>query len=234
MLRLFPLKMNTTIRSPWIKVLSLPLIAASFAACGGGELQAGAKPAIPNELITTSEMEGMDTITLGAGCFWCVEAVFVELKGVKSVTSGYMGGHVKDPSYREVCNGTTGHAEVARLVFDPAVLSVAEILEVFWQTHDPTTLNRQGADSGTQYRSAIYYHNDEQRRTAEAYRTELDKSGAFRGPIVTEITAASEFYPAEDYHQNYYALNGEQGYCQMVIRPKLDKFRKVFADKLKK
>ena len=179
-------------------------------------------------------MTGMDTITLGAGCFWCVEAVFTELKGVKSVTSGYMGGQVKNPSYREVCTGNTGHAEVAQLTYDPKEITFDEILEVFWQTHDPTTLNRQGADVGTQYRSAIFYHTDDQRRIAEEYKVKLDASGAFRAPIVTEITAATTFYPAEDYHQDYYALNGEQGYCQMVIRPKLDKFRKVFADKLKK
>lgn len=175
----------------------------------------------------------MDTITLGAGCFWCVEAVFQELNGVVSVTSGYMGGHVKNPSYKEVCAGTTGHAEVAQIAFDPAVVSVDEILEVFWQTHDPTTLNRQGADVGTQYRSAVFYHNDLQRQRAEHYKAELDRSGAFRGPIVTEIAPATTFYAAEDYHQNYYAENGEQGYCQMVIRPKLEKFRKVFAEKLK-
>ncbi len=178
-------------------------------------------------------LANMDTITLGAGCFWCVEAVFQELNGVVSVTSGYMGGHVKNPSYKEVCAGTTGHAEVAQVVFDPAVVSVDEILEVFWQTHDPTTLNRQGADVGTQYRSAVFYHNDLQRQRAEHYKAELDRSGAFRGPIVTEITPATTFYVAEDYHQNYYAENGEQGYCQMVIRPKLEKFRKVFANKLK-
>jgi peptide-methionine (S)-S-oxide reductase len=215
-----------------IPTIALPLIASALTACGGKDARAV-------ELVTkeanmnTMNTEGMDTITLGAGCFWCVEAVFAELKGVQSVTSGYMGGHVKNPSYREVCNGTTGHAEVARLVYDPKVVSLDGILEVFWQTHDPTTLNRQGADVGTQYRSAIFYHNDEQRAIAEGYKKKLDESGAFRGPIVTEIVPASTFYAAEDYHQNYYALNGEQGYCQMVIRPKLDKFRKVFADKLK-
>lgn len=175
-----------------------------------------------------------DTITLGAGCFWCVEAVFAELRGVLSVTSGYMGGHVKNPSYREVCTGTTGHAEVARIVFDPSVLTMDEILEVFWQTHDPTTLNRQGADVGTQYRSAIFWHTEDQRRIAEDYKKKLDASGAFSAPIVTEITPASTFYEAENYHQDYYALNGSQGYCQMVIRPKLEKFRKVFADRLKR
>jgi peptide-methionine (S)-S-oxide reductase len=174
-----------------------------------------------------------ETITLGAGCFWCVEAVFQELKGVISVTSGYMGGAVKDPTYKQVCTGTTGHAEVAQIVFDPAVITVDEVLEVFWQTHDPTTRDRQGADVGSQYRSAIFWHNEEQRSKAERYKTELDKSGAFRAPIVTEITEATTFYPAENYHQNYYELNGSQGYCQMVIRPKLEKFRKVFGEKLK-
>lgn len=174
-----------------------------------------------------------DTITLGAGCFWCVEAVFSELKGVLSVTSGYMGGHVKNPGYKEVCGGNTGHAEVAQLVFDPSQVSVAEILEVFWQTHDPTTRNRQGADVGTQYRSAIFWHTDEQRMVAEELLKQLDASGAFPAPLVTEITNATTFYKAEDYHQDYYAQNGSQGYCQMVIRPKLEKFRKVFADKLK-
>jgi len=214
------------------KFMTFTLCASSLMACGGG--------AVPNELqaqVTTLNQDfspvGMDTITLGAGCFWCVEAVFVELKGVASVTSGYMGGHVKDPSYSEVCTGNTGHAEVARLVYDPKVISFDEILEVFWQTHDPTTLNRQGADSGTQYRSAIFWRTEEQRDIAEAYMKKLNESGAFRGPIVTEISKETEFYPAENYHQNYYALNGDQGYCQMVIRPKLDKFRKVFADRLK-
>jgi len=180
-----------------------------------------------------NEEGALQTITLGAGCFWCVEAVFVELNGVRSVTSGYMGGHVKNPAYREVCNGTTGHAEVAQLKYDPLVVTLEMILEVFWQTHDPTTLNRQGADVGTQYRSAIFYHDQEQKRAAENLRNELDKSGAFRSPIVTEIVPATDFYAAENYHQDYYALNGEQGYCQMVIRPKLDKFRKVFAERLK-
>ena len=184
--------------------------------------------------MTTPVPTNADTITLGAGCFWCIEAVFLELKGVHSVTSGYMGGSMKNPSYRDVCTGNTGHAEVARIIFDPAVITLDELLEVFWQTHDPTTLNRQGADVGTQYRSAIFYHNDQQREIAEGYKAKLDKSGAFRAPIITEVTAASVFYPAEDYHQNYYAQNGGQGYCQMVIRPKLDKFRKVFAEKLKK
>lgn len=230
----FELNMTTSMRSHLLRLLAVPALATSFAACQGNAANADTRTLHHDEMSTTIPVEGMDTITLGAGCFWCVEAVFVELKGVHSVTSGYMGGQVKNPSYKEVCNGTTGHAEVARIIYDPKVLTVDELLEVFWQTHDPTTLNRQGADVGTQYRSAIFYHTDAQRGIAEAYRTELDKSGAFRGPIVTEITPASVFYAAEDYHQNYYAQNGEQGYCQMVIRPKVDKFRKVFADKLKK
>jgi peptide-methionine (S)-S-oxide reductase len=200
-------------------------------ACGAKNQQPTSSISMDQTSITPQQT---DTITLGAGCFWCVEAVFQELKGVVSVTSGYMGGHVKDPSYKEVCNGTTGHAEVAQVVYDPNVITVDEILEVFWQTHDPTTLNRQGADVGTQYRSAIFFHNELQRSRAQFYKEKLDKSGAFRAPIVTEITPASTFYVAENYHQDYYAQSGEQGYCQMVIRPKLEKFRKVFADKLRK
>lgn len=175
-----------------------------------------------------------DTATLGAGCFWCVEAIFEELNGVQSVVSGYSGGKIANPTYREVCSGLTGHAEVVQITYDPDVISFAEILEVFWQTHDPTTLNRQGADVGTQYRSAIFYHNDAQKKTAEELKQKLNESGAFNSPIVTEISAFTNFYPAEDYHQEYYANNGNEGYCRIVIKPKMDKFRKVFADKLKK
>ena len=176
---------------------------------------------------------GSDTVTFGAGCFWCVEAIFDQLNGVSSVVSGYSGGQIKNPSYKEVCNGTTGHAEVCQVVYDPKVISFETLLEVFWSTHDPTTLNRQGADVGTQYRSAIFYHNDEQKTIAETYKSKLDSSGAFDDPIVTEITAFETFYPAEDYHQEYFELNGEQPYCRAVIRPKVDKFQKVFKDKLK-
>ncbi len=177
--------------------------------------------------------ESYEVATLGAGCFWCVEAVFQELNGVEKVVSGYAGGFVKNPAYREVCNGTTGHAEVAQITFDPAVITFDEILEVFWQTHDPTTLNRQGNDVGTQYRSAVFYHSDSQKDKAEFYKEELNKSGAFRDPIVTEIVPLSNYYPAEDYHQNYYNDNSSQPYCAYVIKPKVDKVRKVFADKLK-
>ncbi len=174
-----------------------------------------------------------EVAVLGAGCFWCVEAVFEELKGVASVESGYMGGTVENPTYEQVCTGTTGHAEVARITYNPAEISFKEILEVFWKTHDPTTLNRQGADVGTQYRSAVFYLNDQQKKEAEYYKQRLTASGAFASPIVTEIVPATTFYPAEKYHQDYYSLNPNQGYCRYVIQPKLEKFRAAFADKLK-
>jgi peptide methionine sulfoxide reductase msrA/msrB len=177
--------------------------------------------------------EGEEKATFGAGCFWCVEAVFQQLEGVISVVSGYEGGRVKNPTYREVCSGLTGHAEVIQVTFDPHKISFAQLLEVFWQTHDPTTLNRQGADTGTQYRSVVFYHSEEQMRLAEHYKQELNASGAYNSPIVTEISPASTFYPAEDYHQNYFRLNPEQGYCRAVIMPKVEKFRKVFAERLK-
>jgi peptide-methionine (S)-S-oxide reductase len=163
-----------------------------------------------------------------------VEAVFLQLDGVVSVTSGYMGGQVLNPTYKQVCEGTTGHAEVARIVFDTNKISFDEILEVFWQTHDPTTLNRQGNDVGTQYRSAVFYHDENQKQKAEYYKKKLNESGAFSAPIVTEVTQASAFYKAEDYHQNYYAQNSSQPYCVYVVKPKVDKVRKVFADRLKK
>lgn len=177
---------------------------------------------------------GLEVITFGAGCFWCVEAVFQQVEGVTKVQSGYMGGKIKNPTYREVCSGLTGHAEVCQITFDPKKVSVPALLEVFWKTHDPTTLNRQGADVGTQYRSAVFFHNDDQKRTAEEYKKKLDESGAFNGRIVTEISPASAFYVAEDYHQNYFNENGEAPYCQFVIKPKLEKFEKVFKDKMKK
>ncbi|MBL0048556.1 MAG: peptide-methionine (S)-S-oxide reductase MsrA [Bacteroidetes bacterium] len=175
----------------------------------------------------------MDTATFGAGCFWCVEAVFQNLKGVVSLESGFSGGHVKNPAYREVCEGTTGHAEVCQIVYNPKEISYAELLEVFWQTHDPTQLNRQGNDEGTQYRSAIFYHSEAQKEEAEKYKRELNASGAWSKPIVTEIAPFTVFYKANEYHQNYYNQNGDAPYCQYVIQPKVDKFKKVFKDKLK-
>ncbi len=175
----------------------------------------------------------MAEATFGSGCFWCTEAFFENLKGVQSVVAGYSGGFVKNPGYREVCSGRTGHAEVTRIVFDPAIISYAELLEVFWATHDPTTLNRQGNDSGTQYRSAIFYHNEEQKRIAEASKEAATDSGTWQDPIVTEISPLVNWYAAEDYHQDYYANNPEQPYCAFLIRPKMDKFKKTFAEKLK-
>jgi peptide-methionine (S)-S-oxide reductase len=174
-----------------------------------------------------------DTTTFATGCFWCTEAIFQELKGVLKVTSGYSGGTVSNPSYEEVCSGTTGHAECLQIIYDPKQISFEELLEVFWESHDPTSLNRQGNDEGTQYRSAIFYHNAEQKEKAEHYKAKLDQSGAYNKPIVTEIAAFTKFYPAENYHQEYYRLHGSQPYCTFVIRPKVEKFEKVFKDKLK-
>jgi peptide-methionine (S)-S-oxide reductase len=175
----------------------------------------------------------VEVATFGNGCFWCTEAVFEELKGVESAVSGYSGGRVPNPTYEQVCTGATGHAEVIQITYDPAVITYPELLEVFWKTHDPTTLNQQGPDHGTQYRSAVFYHNEEQRELAEKYKERLDQSGAFDAPIVTEITKFQKFYPAEDYHQEYFALNGRQPYCRAVVKPKVVKFRKAFKDKLK-
>jgi peptide-methionine (S)-S-oxide reductase len=174
----------------------------------------------------------METATFGNGCFWCTEAVFQELKGVKSVVSGYSGGHVDRPTYEQVCTGRTGHAEVCQIEYDPKVISYKELLEVFFNTHDPTTLNRQGNDVGAQYRSVIFYRTEEERETAERMKTDLDKSGKWKNPIVTQIVAFERFFPAEDYHQNYYRSNPNQGYCRYVIKPKVDKFEKVFKLKL--
>ncbi len=174
-----------------------------------------------------------EVATLGAGCFWCVEAVFDRLKGVQKVAPGYSGGFVKNPAYKEVCNGTTGHAEVIQISFDSTKISFAEILEVFFATHDPTTLNRQGADVGTQYRSAIYYHDQSQKVIAEKAVTAANESVNWSNPIVTEVTKFDVFYPAENYHLNYFSQNSDQPYCAMVIRPKLDKFKQKFQSKLK-
>ena len=175
-----------------------------------------------------------DTATFGTGCFWCTEAIFQELDGVLKATSGYSGGNVENPTYKEVCEGTTGHAEVIQVVYDPSKITYDDLLKAFWQSHDPTTLNRQGNDVGPQYRSVIFYHNDEQKEKAVKYKAELDKSKAFDNPIVTEISPYSKFYVAENYHQDYYNNNGSQPYCYYVIKPKLEKFNKVFKDKLKK
>lgn len=175
----------------------------------------------------------LETATLGGGCFWCTEAVYKELKGVIDIKPGYSGGHVKNPAYREVCNGTTGHAEVIQITFDPTVVSFSEILEVFFMTHDPTTLNRQGNDVGTQYRSAVFYHNDEQKQTAEKVIRLFGQEKVYDRPIVNEVTAFDKFYVAEDYHFNYFARNKNEPYCQYVVAPKVEKFKKIFKEKMK-
>jgi peptide-methionine (S)-S-oxide reductase len=176
----------------------------------------------------------LEIATLGAGCFWCVEAVFQRLEGVVKVESGYSGGTVKNPTYEQVCTGNTGHAEVAQVTFNPAIVSFKEILDVFWKTHDPTTLNQQGNDHGTQYRSAIFYHSEEQKKIAELYKKELEAAKVWDDPIVTEISPLINYYKAENYHQDYYNQNKFQPYCMVVINPKLNKFKKEFSSKLKK
>lgn len=179
------------------------------------------------------EHEELKQATFGAGCFWCVEAIFKEVKGVRAVVAGYAGGHVENPAYQQVCTGNTGHAEVVRITYDPSVVSFEELLEVFWHTHNPTTRNRQGADVGTQYRSVIFYHNEEQKKIAEKSLKKTEESGLWDDPIVTEIEPVSNYSNAEDYHQNYYAHNPNAGYCSVVIAPKLKKFRRKFSHLLK-
>jgi peptide-methionine (S)-S-oxide reductase len=185
----------------------------------------------PAESVEKAELA---VATFGAGCFWCVEAVFQRIDGVVSVESGYAGGATKNPTYEQICSGRTGHAEVCQVRYDPARVGYEELLEVFFKTHDPTTMNRQGNDSGTQYRSAIFYHTDEQKQIAETCKKTLDDEGIWEDPIVTEIAPLTKFYKAEKYHQNYYNSNQYQPYCMVVIRPKVDKLNKVFKDKLKK
>lgn len=184
-------------------------------------------------LDATESTDDATTATFGNGCFWCTEAIFQQLKGVQTVTSGYTGGTVQNPSYEDVCRGDTGHAEAIQVTFDPKVISYSELLEVFWRSHDPTTLNRQGNDTGTQYRSAVFYHSPRQKELAEKYKAKIDDAHVFTNPVVTEIVLAVEFYPAERNHQNYFALNSRNGYCRAIIQPKLDKLRTVFADKMK-
>jgi peptide-methionine (S)-S-oxide reductase len=180
-----------------------------------------------------SEERTKELATLAGGCFWCLEAVYKELRGVERVVSGYAGGHVSNPNYREVCEGTTGHAEVVQITFDPSKVSYRELLEVFFTIHDPTTLNRQGGDVGTQYRSAVFYHTPEQRETAEQVIAELTAERVWDSTIVTEVTPLDKFYPAEDYHQDYFEKNPTQPYCSAVVAPKVSKFRKLFLERLK-
>ncbi|MBL0309594.1 MAG: peptide-methionine (S)-S-oxide reductase MsrA [Bacteroidetes bacterium] len=192
-------------------------------------------PTIQPNKTTMSEQAKLDTVTLGGGCFWCTEAIYQRLNGVVSVASGYSGGQIANPTYKEVCSGLTGHAECTQITFDANVVPLAQVLEVFFKTHDPTTVDRQGNDVGTQYRSVIFYKNEEQKKVAEDIKNGLDKSGAFSKPIVTEIVPLTTFYKAEDYHQNYYNENkSSNSYCSIVIVPKIEKFEKYFKDKLKK
>lgn len=195
--------------------------------------------AVPNDPHPTtpapveSGKSPVNVATFGSGCFWCTEGVFQQLRGVHSAVSGYSGGQVENPTYQQVCAGTTGHAEVVQVTYDPSLVTFAELLEVFWKTHDPTTLNRQGNDVGTQYRSVIFYHNETQRDEAERYKQQLDESHVFGSPIVTQIVPFERFFRAEEYHQNYYDQNPQQPYCQAVVGPKIEKFKKSFSDRLK-
>jgi len=212
-----------------------PTVIAAMMCLTSCAQKSNSKTKVNSKSPAMSENAKLDTITLAGGCFWCVEAIYQRLNGVISVTSGYAGGHVKNPAYREVCNGTTGHAEAVQIVYDQNVVSLAEIFKVFFKVHDPTTLNRQGNDEGTQYRSAIFYRNEEQHKIATEVKTGLDKSGAFNAPIVTEITPFTNFYKAEDYHQDYYNQNKNSNpYCQFVIVPKIEKFEEYFKAELKK
>ena len=220
-------KLQTMLRFLFISVVSF----MGLSSCAQKDNNSKTKK--DSKIMTTSTAK-LDTATFGTGCFWCTEAIFQQLEGVEKVTSGYSGGKVPNPTYEQVCSKTTGHAECLNIMYDPKKITFDELLEVFWQTHDPTTLNRQGADVGTQYRSVVFYHNEEQKAKTEKYKAELNKSGAFDNPIVTTLEPFTIFYPAENYHQNYYNSNGSQGYCQFVIRPKVEKFEKVFKSKLKK
>jgi peptide-methionine (S)-S-oxide reductase len=206
---------TTSVESDWTKFDSL------------------SKKSTKKKLKNTMEQK-LEKVAFGAGCFWCVEAVFQQIPGVTKVVSGYSNGNIKNPTYREVCSGLTGHAEVCELTYDPNLVSFETLLEVFWKTHDPTTLNRQGADVGTQYRSGVYFHNEAQAVLAQQWKDKLNAEKVFPNPIVTEIVAAATFYPAEDYHQQYFNQNGQEPYCQIVIKPKLEKFNKVFGDRFKK
>ena len=213
-----------------IKAVSL-VLSFVFSSCTAKE-----KPVVKEEFkepIKVKVKEGMEVATLAGGCFWCTEAVFLEVKGVEKVVSGYIGGNTINPTYKDICTGETGHAEAIQITFNPNEVAFEDLLEVFFGTHDPTTLNRQGADVGTQYRSAIFYHSEAQKTKAENYIQLLEKEKLYDKKIVTKVSSATFFYPAEDYHQNYYNQNSSQGYCQMVIAPKLEKLRKYYKSKLK-
>jgi peptide-methionine (S)-S-oxide reductase len=213
-----------------VKGLSL-ILGLVFTSCTAKE-----KPVVKDEFkepVRIKVKEGMEIATFAGGCFWCTEAVFLEIKGVEKVVSGYIGGKTKNPTYKDICTGETGHAEAIQITFNPNKVAYEDLLEVFFGTHDPTTLNRQGADVGTQYRSEIFYHSEAQKTKAENYIQLLEKEKLYDKKIVTKVSSATEFYLAEEYHQNYYNQNSSQGYCQMVIAPKLEKLRKYYKSKLK-
>lgn len=216
---------GTPLRLALARLLAVPMVCAM--SCGPSEAtdtgREAATPTMTESHANESTSSGPEVATFGAGCFWCVEAVLEQLDGVTDVTSGYMGGHVENPSYRAVCGGDTGHAEVVQVTFDPATIPYTVLLDWFWRLHDPTTQDRQGNDVGSQYRSAIFYHSDEQRQAAEKSRAAVEAAGTFLRPVVTEITAAAPYYVADEGHQDYYRQNREQGYCRMIITPKLDK-----------
>jgi peptide-methionine (S)-S-oxide reductase len=216
-------------------VFSLFVLLIQLSACAQKNNYSNSKTfkEMNNGKTENSHVKKLETATFAAGCFWCVEAQYQQLEGVEKVESGYIGGHIENPTYKQVCTGTTGHAEACNVYFDPSKISYDELLAAFWQAHDPTQLNRQGNDVGTQYRSAIFYHNNEQKKKAEDYKRKLNEEQAFNAPVVTEISPYTRFYKAEDYHQNYYNENGSQSYCVFVVKPKLEKFQKVFKDKLK-
>jgi peptide-methionine (S)-S-oxide reductase len=220
----------------FLKTICLPvLLATQLAACGQtGNSKKTDNSDKMNESNIDTAGKNLEVATFAGGCFWCVEAQYQELQGVEKVESGYTGGTLKNPSYKEVCSGRTGHAEAVNIYYDPKVISYDELLAAFWVAHDPTQLNRQGNDVGTQYRSAIFYHNEEQKKKAEEYKRKLNEEKAYDSPVVTEIMPFTVFYKAEDYHQNYYNENPEQAYCHYVIQPKKEKFEKIFKDKLKK
>ena len=216
-------------------ILIIAALLFSLSSCGNSEATLQNETVFKKMDTTNNSTNKMiDTLTIGGGCFWCVEAQLQQLNGVLTVTSGYAGGNSKNPTYKEVCTGLTGHAEVIQVTFDNSIISLDEMLSAFWQAHDPTQLNRQGNDVGTQYRSVIFYRNDEQKKIAEDYKKKLNDEKVYDKSVVTEISPLTTFYSGEEYHQNYYNQNASQGYCQFVITPKLDKFKKVFKDKLKK
>ena len=225
----FNLHLHSTTMKPIFKGLFILTAFLSLQACAQSKKN-NQKQTNTNPI----NMTNTETITLGSGCFWCTEAIYQRLEGVVKVTSGYSGGHIENPTYEQVCDKNTGHAEVCQIVFDTTKISLDDILAVFWKTHDPTTPNQQGNDVGPQYRSAVFYHNEHQKQVAEKYIAELTTAKAWDKPIITEVTAFTKFYSAESYHQNYYNDNTNQGYCRYVIGPKVEKFEKVFKAKLKK